>query len=106
MPEYEVTGWNDVPAPANTPRPVIGKLNRTMVEALKTPEIQKFPIEQGFEPAGSRPEEFARLMHSDIENPIRVTREAGIRAQQLMRGITHMWNFLFALGWTTTLVVT
>jgi hypothetical protein len=45
-------------------------------------------------------------MHSNMENPIRVTREAGIRAQQRLRGITHMWNFPFALGWTTTLVVT
>jgi tripartite-type tricarboxylate transporter receptor subunit TctC len=78
---YEVTGWNGVLAPANTPRPIIDKLNKTIVEALKTPEIEKFLIEQGLEPAGNSPEEFARLMHTDIEKWIRLTREAGIKPQ-------------------------
>jgi tripartite-type tricarboxylate transporter receptor subunit TctC len=81
MPGYEVTGWNGVLAPANTPRPIIDKLNKTIVEALRTPEIEKFLMEQGLEPAGNSPEEFARLMHSDIEKWIRVTREAGIKPQ-------------------------
>ena len=79
--DYEVTGWNGVLAPANTPRPIIDKLNKTIVEALKTPEIEKFLIEQGLEPAGNSPEEFARLMHTDIEKWIRLTREAGIKPQ-------------------------
>ena len=78
---YEVTGWNGVLAPANTPRPIIDKLNKTIVEALKTPEIEKFLMEQGLEPAGNSPEEFARLMHTDIEKWIRLTREAGIKPQ-------------------------
>jgi len=51
------------------------------VEALKTPEIEKFLIEQGLEPADNSPEEFARLMHTDIEKWIRLTREAGIKPQ-------------------------
>jgi tripartite-type tricarboxylate transporter receptor subunit TctC len=78
---YEVVGWNGVLAPANTPRPIIDKLNKTIVEALKTPEIEKFLAEQGIEPAGNSPEEFAALMHADIEKWIRVTREAGIQPQ-------------------------
>ena len=78
---YEVTGWNGVLAPAKTPRPIVDKLNKTIVEALKTPEIEKFLAEQGLEPAGNSPEEFARLMHADIEKWIRVTREAGIKPQ-------------------------
>src|SRR3984885_8863723 len=39
--DYEVMGWNGVLAPANTPRPIIDKLNKTIVAALKTPEIEK-----------------------------------------------------------------
>ncbi|MDB5579501.1 MAG: tripartite tricarboxylate transporter family receptor [Bradyrhizobium sp.] len=78
---YEVTGWNGILAPANTPRPIIEKLNKTIVDALKTPEIEKFLAEQGLEPAGNSPEEFARLMRADIEKWKRVTREAGIKPQ-------------------------
>jgi tripartite-type tricarboxylate transporter receptor subunit TctC len=79
--DYEVIGWNGVLAPANTPRPIINKLNKAVAEALKTPEMVKLLTEQGIEPAGNSPEEFARLMHADIEKWIRVTREAGIKPQ-------------------------
>jgi tripartite-type tricarboxylate transporter receptor subunit TctC len=81
VPGYEVVGWNGVLAPANTPRPIIDKLNKAIAEALKTPELEKLLREQGIQPAGNSPEEFARLMHADIEKWIRVTREAGIKPQ-------------------------
>src|SRR5450755_3977554 len=81
VPGYEVVGWNGVLAPANTPRPIIDKLNAAILTALKTPEMEKLLSEQGIEPAGNSPEEFARIMHADIEKWIRVTREAGIKPQ-------------------------
>jgi tripartite-type tricarboxylate transporter receptor subunit TctC len=81
LPGYEVTGWNGILAPAHTPRPIIDKLNKTIVAALRTPELEKLLRDQGLEPAGNSPEEFAQLMHADIEKWIRVTREAGIKPQ-------------------------
>ena len=81
LPDYEVMGWNGVLAPAKTPRPIVDKLNKAIVAALKTPEIEKLLSEQGLEPAGNSPEEFAQLMHADIEKWMRVTREAGITPQ-------------------------
>jgi tripartite-type tricarboxylate transporter receptor subunit TctC len=79
--DYEVIGWNGILAPANTPRPIIEKLNKGIAEALKTPEMVKLLSEQGIEPAGNSPEEFARQMHADIEKWIRVCREAGVKPQ-------------------------
>jgi tripartite-type tricarboxylate transporter receptor subunit TctC len=81
LPGYEVTGWNGLLAPANTPRPIVDRLNKAVVTALQSPEMQKLLAEQGLEPAGNSPEEFARLMHADIEKWIRVTRDAGIQPQ-------------------------
>jgi tripartite-type tricarboxylate transporter receptor subunit TctC len=81
VPGYEVIGWNGVLAPANTPRPIIDKLNTAILAALKAPEMEKLLSEQGIEPAGNSPEEFARLMHADIGKWIRVTRDAGIKPQ-------------------------
>jgi tripartite-type tricarboxylate transporter receptor subunit TctC len=78
---YEVVGWNGILAPANTPRPIIDKLNKAIVASLKAPEMEKLLTEQGIEPAGNSPEEFAKLMHADIEKWKRVTREAGIQPQ-------------------------
>ena len=81
LPGYEVTGWNGLLAPANTPRPIVDKLNKAVVTALQKPEVEKLLAEQGLEPAGNSPEEFAALMHADIEKWIRVTRAAGIQPQ-------------------------
>ncbi len=81
LPGYEVTGWNGLLAPANTPRPIVDKLNKAVVTALQSPEVQKLLAEQGLEPAGNSPEQFAALMHADIEKWIRVTRAAGIQPQ-------------------------
>ena len=77
--DYEVIGWNGILAPANTPRPIVDKLNKAISEALKTPEMVKLLAEQGIEAAGNSPEEFARVMHADIEKWIRVCREAGVK---------------------------
>jgi tripartite-type tricarboxylate transporter receptor subunit TctC len=81
VPGYEVVGWNGILAPARTPRPIVDKLNAAIQIALKTPEMEKMLHDQGIEPAGNSPEEFARLMHIDIEKWIRVCREAGIKPQ-------------------------
>jgi tripartite-type tricarboxylate transporter receptor subunit TctC len=44
-------------------------------------EMVKLLTEQGIEPAGNSPEEFAVAMHADIEKWMRVCREAGIKPQ-------------------------
>jgi tripartite-type tricarboxylate transporter receptor subunit TctC len=81
VPGYEVVGWNGILAPADTPRPIVDKLNAAIQGALKTPEMTKLLTEQGIEPAGNSPEEFATAMHADIEKWKRVCREAGIKPQ-------------------------
>jgi tripartite-type tricarboxylate transporter receptor subunit TctC len=81
VPGYEVVGWNGILAPAHTPRPIVDKLNAAIQVALKTPEMVKLLTEQGIEPAGNSPEEFAIAMHADIAKWIRVCRDAGIKPQ-------------------------
>jgi tripartite-type tricarboxylate transporter receptor subunit TctC len=81
LPGFEAVLHYGIVAPAGTPRPIIDKLNAAILAALKTPEMEKLLSEQGIEPAGNSPEEFARIMHADIEKWIRVTREAGIKPQ-------------------------
>jgi tripartite-type tricarboxylate transporter receptor subunit TctC len=81
VPGYEVVGWNGILAPAHTPRTIVDKLNAAIQVALKTPEMVKLLTEQGIEPAGNSPEEFAIAMHADIAKWIRVCRDAGIKPQ-------------------------
>ena len=96
MPEYEATGWNGVPAPANTPRPIVDKFDKTAVEARKTPEIGKFLMEQGLEPAGNSPQQFVRSMHSNMEKWLRSTREAASGCDRCC-AVLHICGIFFSL---------
>ncbi|GJG98325.1 tripartite tricarboxylate transporter substrate binding protein [Cupriavidus pauculus] len=62
---YVVPAWKGVMAPANTPRPIVDKLNHALVRVLARPEIRKRLIEQGAEPVGNTPEQFAQQIKTD-----------------------------------------
>jgi tripartite-type tricarboxylate transporter receptor subunit TctC len=65
-PEYVVTSWNGVSAPAGTPAEIINKLNREINEVLKLPEVQARSTQLGMEAVGSTPEGMAKRMQDDI----------------------------------------
>ena len=81
LPGFEATGWNGLLAPAGTPREIVDKLNDAVIKALATDEIKRTLADQGLELAGNSPDEFARIMHDDIQKWGRVVREAGIKPQ-------------------------
>lgn len=62
---YVVTAWKGLMVPANTPRPIVDRLNQAMVKVLARPEVRRRLIEQGAEPAGNTPEQFAEQIRSD-----------------------------------------
>lgn len=82
VPGYEASAWYGLFAPAGTPSAVIAKLNAEMVDALNDPELRKRLQTLGAEPAGSTPEELAKMVRSEYEKWGRVVREAGIRIEQ------------------------
>lgn len=82
VPGYEASAWYGLFAPAGTPPAVIAKLNAEMVDALNDPELRKRLQTLGAEPAGSSPEELAKMVRSEYEKWGRVVREAGIRIEQ------------------------
>jgi tripartite-type tricarboxylate transporter receptor subunit TctC len=64
LPEYKASGWFALAAPANTPKPILEKLNREMAAAMKDPAVR-----QGFEKAGAEPMSLAldaaKKFHAD-----------------------------------------
>jgi tripartite-type tricarboxylate transporter receptor subunit TctC len=50
VPEYKVSGWFALAAPAGTPKPILEKLNKEVAAALADPAVR-----QGFEKAGAEP---------------------------------------------------
>jgi tripartite-type tricarboxylate transporter receptor subunit TctC len=78
---YEASTWYGVLAPARTPRAIVERLHGETVKILGTPDIRERLGAQGFEPAGSTPEEFAAYIKSEIAKWSKVIRTAGIKAE-------------------------
>jgi tripartite-type tricarboxylate transporter receptor subunit TctC len=79
VPGYEVIAFNGILAPAGTPRDVIAKLNKAMVEIVATTEFRDKISVQGFEPESSSPEEFSELIQRDILKWAKVIKESGAK---------------------------
>lgn len=77
---YEVTNWYGVLAPAAVRKPVVDRLNRSIVDALRTPELSERFQKDGVEPIGSTPAEFQKHIAAEITKWERVVAAAGIKA--------------------------
>jgi tripartite-type tricarboxylate transporter receptor subunit TctC len=60
--DIELAGWNGIFAPARTPAPIVERLNREIVAALNTKEVRDILVEQGLQPQGMSPSEFAAFV--------------------------------------------
>lgn len=75
----ELESWQGLLAPRGTPQAIVRTLNAAIVKTLALPEVQKRLVGEGYEVQPSTPEEFDRLVQSDIAKYAKVIREAGIR---------------------------
>jgi tripartite-type tricarboxylate transporter receptor subunit TctC len=81
LPGYEATAWQGVLAPAGTPRDIIAKLNTELVRVINLPDVRKQLADQGYEPAGTTPEQFAEYIKTEIAKWSRVIKAAGLKAE-------------------------
>lgn len=76
---YEVTNWYGVLAPAATPKAIIDRLNRGIVEVLRMPEMVERFKGDGVELVGSAPAEYRKHIDAEIVKWERVVKTAGIK---------------------------
>jgi tripartite-type tricarboxylate transporter receptor subunit TctC len=81
MPDYVVTSWNAVSAPAGTPNDIVQFLSKEIREALKSPDIQEKALLFGLDARGTTPEEMQARMRADIVKWAAVIEKAGIEKQ-------------------------
>jgi tripartite-type tricarboxylate transporter receptor subunit TctC len=77
----ELDIWHGLVAPADTPTPIVRRLNEEFVKAAHAPEIVSMVTAQAADILTSSPEEFAKLIASDIDRLGKVVRDAGIKPQ-------------------------
>lgn len=81
IPGFEYATWYGVLAPARTPKPVIDKLNKTIVAALNSAELAQRYSAQGMDPKPTTSAEFAAYLKSETEKWAKVVRDAKIPQQ-------------------------
>jgi len=80
LPNFEVTTWYGLLAPAGTPKPIITRLNAALGRAMHAPDLQERLAGLATEPVTSTPEEFGELIRSEMAKWGRVVRDAGLKA--------------------------
>jgi len=82
VPGFEVSGsWQGWFAPSRTPRAIVERLHGEIRKALQVPAVHDFILAGGYEPDGSGPEAFRKVIQADLKKYAEIVRVAGIKAE-------------------------
>lgn len=81
VPDYEMSQWYGLLAPAGVPVPVVDRVNGEIAKVLKLPEIRTRFQADGAEPAHSSPQAFAAFFKAELAKWTSVVKKAGIRPE-------------------------
>lgn len=76
---FDAATWFGMLAPAGTPKDVVVRLNAEFNKALQQPELRKKLGDEGADPAGGTPEQFAALIKDEALRWGKVVKESGVR---------------------------
>jgi tripartite-type tricarboxylate transporter receptor subunit TctC len=77
----EVPLWFGLLAPAATPRDVVQLLAANVAKVARSPEIRQKLVDQGADPIGNTPEEFARQLRDEVARWVEVVKVSGAKAE-------------------------
>lgn len=78
VPDYDLSGWIALFAPAGTPRVIVERLNAEVTKVLQLPEIRARLLDLGAEPSPMPVAEFASWVQQEVNKWTRLVRDAGI----------------------------
>jgi len=81
VPGYEASLWYGFVGPARLPPEIVQRLNSAIVAVLQMPEIRERLASQGVDPQHNTPDEFAKLLVSDVDRWAKVIQRAGVQAE-------------------------
>ena len=80
LPGYAAAAWFGIVGPAGMPRTAVATLNKTTLAVLDDADVKKRLFASGVEIRTSTPDEFARLIESEMRKWATVVKAAGARA--------------------------
>jgi tripartite-type tricarboxylate transporter receptor subunit TctC len=77
----EAYTWLGLLAPPNLPQPIVNKLNAEVVRFMRTPDMEKRVLNDGYVTVANTPAQFRSEIQSEITTWSRVIRQHGIKAE-------------------------
>ncbi len=77
---FAISGWYGVMAPANTPQPIITRLNSVFVKILSGSDAAKQLSDRGYDPTPTTPDAFGKFMQAEYQRWGKAVKAAGIKA--------------------------
>jgi tripartite-type tricarboxylate transporter receptor subunit TctC len=79
VPDYDVTTWYALWAPAGTPPEIIAKMQQEVAKALATPQLREVWAQNAATGGGNPPPEFAAFVKREISRWADVAKASGAR---------------------------
>jgi tripartite-type tricarboxylate transporter receptor subunit TctC len=79
-PDFEASSWFGLLGPAGMPREIAMKIQAEVARVIKIPEIREKLVQQGVDPVGSTPDEFAAYIRAETAKWAKVVKAAGAKA--------------------------
>jgi tripartite-type tricarboxylate transporter receptor subunit TctC len=76
---FEASSWFGLLAPAGTPPDIVNRVQQEVAKALNLPAVKERLLSQGAIPSGNSPQEFARLIDSEIAKWAGVVKASGAK---------------------------
>lgn len=80
-PGVEVVGWQGIFVPANTPQPIVDKINEELLKILKEPDMIKRLRDIGFDPVGDSSSNAAAVVKGDYDTYGKIIKDLGLKAE-------------------------
>jgi tripartite-type tricarboxylate transporter receptor subunit TctC len=78
-PQLKIVTWNGLMAPAQTPKEIVNRVAAEVARAVKEPAVIEHMGNQGIDPIGNTPDEFAAAIKADVALWTEAVNAAGVR---------------------------
>src|SRR5262245_34494169 len=78
---FVITQWYGMLAPARTPQPVVGKLNKEIARLLHQPDVKEKLAADGADAVGNTPEQFGAHIKSEVTKYAKLVKQIGLNPE-------------------------
>jgi len=81
-PSVDMQAWSGVFAPVGTPAPIVAKLEKTLSQSIRDPDVAAKLKNLAVTPGGGPADDFRRIVENDIVKVREVVKAANLRFEE------------------------